>query len=60
MFEWVLIGLELALLYFGFWFVFIRTPRVHRINASMWGTYENGSRQESNWDQAKFAAWRSN
>ncbi len=41
MFEWVLIGVELAFLYFGFWFAFIRKPDVYRVKGDPWGTYEN-------------------
>ena len=41
MFEWLLIGIELAVLYFGFWFVFIRKPDVYRIKGDPWGQYES-------------------
>lgn len=41
MFEWLLIGIELAFLYFGFWFVFIRKPDVYSIKGDPWGTYES-------------------
>jgi hypothetical protein len=41
MFEWLLIGIELAFLYFGFWFVFIRKPDVYRIKGDPWGSYED-------------------
>ncbi len=41
MFEWLLIGLELAILYFGFWFVWIRKPDVYRIKGDPWGSYES-------------------
>jgi hypothetical protein len=44
MFAYILIGLELAILFAAFWYVFIREPRPHRINSAMWGTYEVGTR----------------
>jgi hypothetical protein len=40
MFEWLLIGIELAILYFAFWFVFIKKPDVYTIKGDPWGTYD--------------------
>ena len=42
MYEWYLIGLELAALYFGFWYVFIKKPKVYKIKGDPWGTYASG------------------
>ena len=40
MFEWLLIGVELAFLYYGFYFIFIRKPDVYRVKGDPWGSYE--------------------
>jgi hypothetical protein len=42
MFAYLLIGIELAILYSVFWYVFVREPRPYRINGSIWGSYESG------------------
>ena len=42
MFAYLIIGIELAILYSVFWYVFVREPRPYRINGSIWGSYETG------------------
>ncbi|MDR3616847.1 MAG: hypothetical protein P4L53_25040 [Candidatus Obscuribacterales bacterium] len=39
MFVYLLIGLELALLYGVFWYVFVREPKPYNVNGDMWGSY---------------------
>jgi hypothetical protein len=36
---YVIIGLELALLYFAFWLVFLRRPAVYKVDQPLWGVY---------------------
>ncbi|HEY9733363.1 MAG TPA: hypothetical protein V6C89_15700 [Drouetiella sp.] len=44
MFAYLLIGIELTILFSVFWYVFIREPKPFRIgNAGLWGSYEAGS-----------------
>ncbi len=47
MFAWVLIGFELAILYFAFWFVFIREPKQYKIKGDPWGLYEENVNRAS-------------
>ena len=41
MFAYLLIGLELALLYGVFWYVFVREPKPYNVNGELWGSYVN-------------------
>ncbi|HEY9760587.1 MAG TPA: hypothetical protein V6C97_35835 [Oculatellaceae cyanobacterium] len=52
MFEWLLIGFELAILYFAFWYVFIKEPDVYKIKGDPWGTYEGNPYAYSNHDNS--------
>jgi hypothetical protein len=45
MFAWILIGFELAILYFAFWFVFVREPKQYKIKGDPWGLYEENVRR---------------
>ena len=36
---YVIIGLELALLYFAFWFVFLKRPAIYKVDQPIWGVY---------------------
>jgi len=40
MFAYLIIGIELAILYFVFWVVFIREPKPREIRPELWGRYE--------------------
>ncbi len=40
MFAYSIIGIELIILYFIFWVVFIREPKPREIRAELWGSYE--------------------
>ncbi len=39
MFAYIIIGIELIILYIGFWVIFIREPRPREIRAELWGNY---------------------
>jgi hypothetical protein len=39
MYAYLIIGVELAILYSVFWYVFIREPRPYKVNGDLWGTY---------------------
>lgn len=48
MFAYLLIGIELTILFGVFWYVFIREPKPFRVgNSGMWGSYESGGMQFS-------------
>ena len=40
MFAYLIIGIELIILYFVFWVVFIREPKPREIRAELWGCYD--------------------
>ncbi|MCW5823315.1 MAG: hypothetical protein KIT34_10965 [Cyanobacteria bacterium TGS_CYA1] len=41
MFAYVLIGLELIILYAAFWFVFVREPKPFELKENLWGYYSD-------------------
>jgi hypothetical protein len=43
MYAYLIIGVELAILYSVFWYVFIREPRPYTVKGDMWGTYSQSS-----------------
>ncbi|HEY9715014.1 MAG TPA: hypothetical protein V6C72_16210 [Chroococcales cyanobacterium] len=43
MFAYLIIAIELAILYSVFWFVFIREPKPYRVTSNLWGTYEGAN-----------------
>jgi hypothetical protein len=45
MFAYLVIGVELALLYAVFWYVFIREPKPYELRAEDWGRYQRDSGQ---------------
>jgi hypothetical protein len=45
MFAYLVIGVELALLYAVFWYVFIREPKPYEVRADYWGRYQRDSGQ---------------
>ncbi len=45
MFAYIIIGIELAILYFVFWVVFIREPRPREIRAELWGRYASAEEE---------------
>ena len=42
MFAYLVIAIELAILYSVFWYVFVREPKPFKVGADMWGTYDQG------------------
>jgi hypothetical protein len=36
-----IIALELAILYLGFWFIFLRKPKDYKVDQPIWGVYED-------------------
>lgn len=40
MFAYLIIAVELAILYSVFWYVFIREPKPYRVAGNLWGTYD--------------------
>jgi hypothetical protein len=52
MFAYLIIGIELAILYFVFWVVFIREPKPREIRAELWGRYQ-GVKENSEIDYRK-------
>ncbi len=40
MFAYLIIGIELSILYCVFWVVFIREPKPREVHAELWGWYE--------------------
>ncbi len=55
MFAYLIIGIELLILYFVFWVVFIREPKPREIRAELWGRYQ-GARENSDFDSRKSVA----
>ena len=49
MFSYLLIGFEVAVLYFAFWFVFLRTPKPYKVTKDIWGTYEHDAVTDELW-----------
>ncbi|HEY9731173.1 MAG TPA: hypothetical protein V6C89_04640 [Drouetiella sp.] len=43
MYAYLIIGVELAILYAVFWYVFIREPRPYTLKGDLWGTYSQSS-----------------
>jgi hypothetical protein len=43
MFAYFIIGVELAILYGVFWYVFIREPKPYEVKSGQWGTYQYDS-----------------
>lgn len=54
MFAYLIIGIELLILYFVFWVVFIREPKPREIRAELWGSYQ-GAQDNSAMDYHKSA-----
>jgi len=50
MFVYFLIGLELALVYGVFWYVFVREPKPYNVNGELWGSYNCSTVSTSNDD----------
>ncbi|MBS1990966.1 MAG: hypothetical protein JSS83_10640 [Cyanobacteria bacterium SZAS LIN-3] len=46
MLAYVIIAIELAILYTVFWYVFLREPKPYRLRGNAWGAYD-GAEQES-------------
>ena len=44
MFAYLIIGIELVILYFVFWVVFIREPKPREIHAELWGRVSRRAR----------------
>lgn len=40
MFAYVIIAIELAILYTVFWYIFLREPRPYRVKGNPWGGYD--------------------
>ena len=54
MFAYLLIGLELAILYGVFWYVFVREPKPYNVQGELWGSYTaNSERSLQNEFQAE-------
>jgi hypothetical protein len=47
MFVYLLIGLELALVYGVFWYVFVREPKPYNVNGELWGSYVNTGKSDT-------------
>lgn len=43
MFAYLIIAIELAILYTVFWYVFLREPRPYKIRENIWGNYHEGA-----------------
>lgn len=43
MYAYLIIAVELAILYSVFWYVFIREPRPYTLKGDLWGTYSQPS-----------------
>ena len=43
MFAYLIIGIELIILYVVFWIVFLREPKRTAIRADLWGDYGNAN-----------------
>lgn len=43
MYAYLIIGVELAILYAVFWYVFIREPRPYTLKGDLWGTYSQSA-----------------
>jgi hypothetical protein len=44
MFAYLIIGIELMILYLVFWVVYLREPKTPEINAQLWGRYQGVAR----------------
>ena len=42
-FAYLVIAIELAILYSVFWYVFVREPKPFKVGPAMWGTYDQGN-----------------
>lgn len=64
MFAYLLIGIELTILYAVFWYVFIREPRPYKVDGNMWGTYDYSqtdlSRYEIDYSSSADRKWLEN
>jgi hypothetical protein len=47
LFAYLIIAIELAILYTVFWYVFLREPRPYKIRENIWGNYQEGNRAGS-------------
>ncbi len=45
MFAYLIIGIELAILYVVFWIVFLREPKQSEIRADLWGNYSDANEE---------------
>jgi hypothetical protein len=53
MFVYLLIGLELALVYGVFWYVFVREPKPYNVNGDLWGSYVSNDNASPNYFQSE-------
>jgi hypothetical protein len=51
MFAYILIAIELAIIYLVFWYVFIREPKPYRISGPLWGVYDSKINCQENEDR---------
>jgi hypothetical protein len=58
MFAYLLVAIEVAILYFAYWFVFIREPKPYKVAGSMWGTYDYKGDDFSTYDDWSFITSR--
>jgi len=47
----LIVVFELLILLFGFWYVFIRTPRPYTVDKPIWGVYEGHAEELSKENQ---------
>jgi hypothetical protein len=48
MFAYLVIAIELAILYTVFWYIFLREPKPFHVDENMWGQYDNAKRFSGN------------
>ena len=50
MLAYLIIGIELAILYTVFWYVFLREPRPYKIRENIWGYYPGAGQDSAHTD----------
>ena len=58
MFAYLLVAIEVALLYFAYWFVFVREPKPYKVAGNLWGTYDYKGDDFSTYDDWSFITSR--
>jgi len=58
MFAYLLLAIEVAILYFAYWFVFVREPKPYKVAGNMWGTYDYKGDDFSTYDDWSFITSR--